>query len=231
MTGNLILVCDPNPQAQRGLRTILRRAGFKVLLTASGAGALELLVRFRPRAIILELALPDMCGVELCRQLRGLGQNAILVVSVVEDESAKIAALEGGADDYMTKPFSPGELLARLAARLRTAPSELRFELDGLVIDLTGHTVTLDREEIHLTPTEFALLQVLATSRGAVTYEALAAAVWGSVPSDVAARVRTHIANLRAKLDPAHHRDLIRTEAGVGYRFAGGPAPGTGPRH
>ncbi len=219
MKGNLVLVCDPNPQAQRALRTILRRGGYKVLLTATGAAALEVVARDEPQAIILELTLPDMYGVELCRRLRGRGQIAILVVSAIEDEDAKIAALESGADDYMTKPFSPRELVVRLAARLRAAPSELRIELDGLVIDLPGHLVTLDGREIHLTPIEFALLRVLATSRGAVTYGALSSAVWGSLPCDVAPRLRTHIANLRAKLDGDHGRHLIRTEPGVGYRF------------
>jgi two-component system, OmpR family, KDP operon response regulator KdpE len=225
VAGNLVVVCDPNPQAQRALQTILRRAGYRVLETGAGAEALEVVEREHPRAIILELALPDTGGVELCRQLRARGQIAILVLSAIHDDQAKVAALEAGADDYMTKPFSPAELVARLAARLRTAPSELRIDLDGLVIDLAGHLVTVDGREVHLTPIEFALLRALATSRGTVSYGALSSAVWGPLQSDAAPRLRTHIASLRAKLDGDHRRHLIRTEAGVGYRFTGAAPP------
>jgi two-component system, OmpR family, KDP operon response regulator KdpE len=144
----------------------------------------------------------------------------IIVLSALDEEQAKIDALGSGADDYITKPFSPGELVARLAARLREAPSGLRFEADGLVIDLTARRATIGDEDIHLTATEFALLRVLATSRGAVTYRTLARKVWGPLRSDAAPRIRTHIANLRAKLDPGQHRNLIVTQVGVGYRFA-----------
>ena len=231
MTANLVVICDPNPQAQRALQTILRRAGYRVLLTTTGAAALEGVAEYEPCAIILELELPDVSGIELCRCLRGHGHIAILVLSTIDAEGAKIAALEAGADEYMTKPFSPGELVARLAARLRTAPSELRLELDGLVIDLSAHVVTLDGQEIHLTPIEFALLRVLATSHGAVTYGTLSSAVWGSLQSDVAPRVRTHIANLRAKLEGDHQRCLIRTEAGIGYRWAGRGQPAASSRN
>ena len=141
--------------------------------------------------------------------------------STLDEEQAKIDALGSGADDYMTKPFSPGELVARLAARLRAAPTGLIFESDGLVIDLASHRATLGERDVHLTATEFALLRVLATSRGTVSYRTLAKRVWGSQRSDAAPRIRTHIANLRAKLDPGQHRELIETEVGIGYRFTG----------
>jgi two-component system, OmpR family, KDP operon response regulator KdpE len=219
MTTNLVLVCDPSSQIRRALQTTLRDAGYKVIFAATGAEAMRLVDTDRPQAVLLELELPDMDGIELCRLLRVHGELAIIVLSSIDDERAKIDALEHGADDYVTKPFCPGELLARLAARLRATPSALRFELDGLTIDLVAHLVTVDGREVHLTPIEFALLRVLATSGGPVPYRALASSVWG-LSGEVTPRLRTHIANLRAKLDGDHSRDLIRTEAGVGYRFA-----------
>jgi len=219
MTTNLVLVCDPSPQIRRALQTMLRDAGYKVIFAATGAEAMRLVDAARPQAILLELELPDVDGIELCRWLRVRGDLAIVVLSSIDDERSKIDALENGADDYVTKPFCPGELIARLAARLRAAPSALRFELDGLTIDLVAHLVTVNGRDVHLTPTEFALLRVLATSSGPVSYRALASNVW-SLSGDVTPRLRTHIANLRAKLDGDHRRDLIRTEAGVGYRFA-----------
>ena len=223
MTAELVLVCDPSSQTQRALRVILRGAGYTVLSVGTGKEALAFAARDRPRAVILELTLPDLDGIELCRRLRRRGQMPILVLSAVCEESSKIQALESGADDYLTKPFSPGELLARLAARLRAAPSELRFEADGLVIDIPAHVVTIDGKEVHLTATEFALLRVLATSPGTVTHGTLARQVWGPSRSDAAQRMRTHIANLRAKLDRGRHSSVIRTDAGIGYRFAGRP--------
>jgi len=225
MTGGLVLVCDPNPQVRRALRTTLRDAGYKVILAATGTETLRLVDADRPQAIIVELDLPDTDGIELCRGLRERGDIAIIVLSTADDERTKIEVLENGADDYLTKPFSLGELVARLAARLRATPSALRFELDGLTIDLVAHLVTVDGNEVHLTPIEFALLRVLATSSGPVTYRALASSVWG-LSGEVTPRVRTHIANLRAKLDHDHRRNLIQTEAGVGYRFASPPSRG-----
>ncbi len=215
-----ILVCDPNPQMQRAFRVILRDAGYKAFGVATGKEALERMRELRPAGVILELLLPDMSGGELCRALRERGGVPIVVVSTVDDADAKIEVLESGADDYVTKPFVPGELIARLAARMRTAPSGLKFERDGLVIDLTAHRATIGGQEIHLTATEFALLRVLATSRGTVPYRTLAKKVWGPLRNDAAPRIRTHVANLRAKLDPDHVRSLIETEIGVGYRFA-----------
>jgi two-component system KDP operon response regulator KdpE len=222
MTADLILVCDPNPEVQRALRMILRRLGYSILITGTGKEALECNARYRPSAVIVELALPDVDGIELCRRLRERGQMPILVLSAIDEEDAKVTAFESGVDDYMTKPFSPGELTARLAARLRTAPAGLRFEADGLEIDLAARRVTIDGQEIHLTKTEFALLRVLATSRGTVTYRTLASKLWGR-RSNVAPTIRSHIANLRAKLDAGRSPSLILTEIGIGYRFTGTP--------
>jgi two-component system, OmpR family, KDP operon response regulator KdpE len=224
-----ILVCDPDPDVQRALQLILRGAGYEVLIAGTGKEALDCVAASWPQAVILELTLPDLGGIELCRRLRARGEVPILVLSAVGEETAKIEALGSGADDYVTKPFGPGELVARLGARLRSAAGAAtgpRFEGDGLVIDLAAHLVTIDGEEVHLTPTEFALLRALATSNGPVTYPALAAELREPLDSEtepwvIAARVRRHIAGLRAKLDADHRRNLIRTEVGIGYRFAG----------
>jgi two-component system, OmpR family, KDP operon response regulator KdpE len=205
---------------QRALRVILRDAGYKTACAATGEEALQRLPEMQPRAVILELVLPDISGVELCRVLRERSELPIIVLSTVDDAEAKIEALQSGADDYLTKPFVPGELVARLAARMRAAPTGLKVERDGLLIDLTAHRAAIGGQEIHLTATEFALLRVLVTSRGTVPYRTLAKTLWGPLRNDAAPRIRTHVANLRAKLDPGQVRSLIETEIGVGYRFA-----------
>jgi two-component system KDP operon response regulator KdpE len=222
MTPGRILVCDPSSQARRALQVVLRTAGYKAQTTATGTEALVWFARDRPQAVILEVDLPDMSGIDVCRQLRQRGQMPILVVSRIDAEGTKIKALEVGVDDYITKPFSAGELLARLAARLRAAPSGLRIETDGLIIDLAAQRVTRAGQEVHLTATEFALLRALVTSGGAVTHRSLAEQVWGQTCGDVRGRMRAHIQNLRAKLGPATGASVIRTEAGVGYSFVPG---------
>jgi two-component system, OmpR family, KDP operon response regulator KdpE len=221
MRSDLVLVCDPSLQAQRALRVILRSARYEVVMTATGRDALAAVARERPHAVILELALPDLDGIEVCRRLRRRFEGPIVVLSAVDDIEKKIAALTCGADDYVTKPFSPGELLARLAARLRAAPSALRIEDNGLVIDLAAHLVTLDGKEVQLTATEFALLRVLATSRGTVSHRTLARKVWGVRRGEIGSRVRAHVANLRGKLDHTGRGSVIRTDIGLGYRFVG----------
>jgi two-component system, OmpR family, KDP operon response regulator KdpE len=221
MKADRILVCDPSPQSQRALRVILREAGYAVLMTESGRDALDAAAHERPQAVILELALPDLDGIEVCRRLRRNWEAPILILSEIDDDEKKIAAFTSGADDYMTKPFSPGELLARLAARLRAGPSALRIENDGLVIDLAAHLVTLDGEEVQLTATEFALLRVLATTRGTVSYRTLAKKVWGIRRGEIGSRLRAHVANLRGKLDRGSSSSVIRTDIGLGYRFVG----------
>jgi len=221
-----ILVCDPSPQVQRALKVILRAAGYKVLSASTGKDAVDRAATDHPRAVILEVALPDLSGIELCRRLRRRGGMPILVLSDIDDERTKIEALESGADDYVTKPFSPGELLARLAARLRTSPSPLRVECDGLVIDLTDRTVTRDGERVHLTATEFALLRVLVTSGGTVSYRTLTRRVWGRSRGIDRQRLRTHVANLRGKLGNDDGVSVIQTESGIGYRFTDGHRTG-----
>jgi len=220
MTADAILVCDPDPRTRGKLSSLLRDAGYHSLAVATGHDALDAVARAHPQAVIVDLAAPPG-GLELCRLLRSAGSMPLLAVSDEYNEAELIDLLHSGADDYLTKPLSEGELLARLAARLRTAPSQLEIKADGVVIDLSAHLVTVDGELVHLTSTEFALLRVLATSPGLVTHRALAAAIWGTADEDLIPRVRTHIANLRAKLNSDHPRELIRTVAGVGYRFAG----------
>ena len=178
-----------------------------------------------PHAAIIDLMLPDRPGIEVCRELRSWSELPIIVLSAVADEETKIEALQHGADDYVTKPFAPGELVARVQAVLRRAgraATEPQIEADGLVIDLAAHTVVLDGDEVHLTPIEFSLLQTLATNRGLLmTHRRLLTEVWGPEYSDATSLLRTHIANLRRKLQGGAARPrFIRTDAGIGYRFS-----------
>jgi two-component system, OmpR family, KDP operon response regulator KdpE len=221
MRSDRILVCDPDAQVRRALNVILSKAGYSLQTATTGQEAVAEAQRDRLVAVILEVQLPDMDGIEVCRRLRQRVSTPIIVLSSVEDERTKIAAFVQGADDYLTKPFSRNELLARLAARLRTAPSPLRIETDGLVIDLTAHLVTRDGQEVHLTATEFTLLRVLVTSHGVVSHRTLTTHIWGSRSEAIPPRLRAHVANLRAKLDRGDRQSVILTEPGVGYRFAG----------
>jgi two-component system KDP operon response regulator KdpE len=179
-----------------------------------------------PHAAIIDLMLPDIPGIEVCRRLREWSDIPILVLSAIGEEAVKIEALQNGADDYVTKPFGPGELVARVAALLRRAgrvASEPTVEADGLIVDLAAHRVTVGGEEVRLTPIEFSLLRVLATNRGLLmTHRALLTEVWGPEYDDATALLRTHIANLRAKLAAGGaSKNYIRTDAGIGYRFDG----------
>jgi two-component system, OmpR family, KDP operon response regulator KdpE len=226
MPGARILVCDDDPQIRRALALILRDAGYEVLLAASGEEALDRAAVGGPHLAIVDLVLPDQHGIEVCRQLREWSEMPILVLSAIDEEQTKIEALHRGADDYVTKPFGPGELVARVEAALRRAgrdPSEPRIEVDGLIIDLAAHAVFLDGDEVHLTPTEFSLLRVLVLNRGLlITHRQLLTEVWGPQYADATPVLRTHIANLRSKLAPVERaRRLIRTDSGIGYRFSG----------
>ena len=177
-----------------------------------------------PDAAIIDLMLPDGSGIELCRRLREWTSMPILVLSAVGEEDAKVEALEAGADDYVTKPFGPRELVARLGAALRRvgdAPGEPAIEVDGLHVDLNARVVRRDGEEIHLTPIEFDLLRALVRHRGRLmTHRSLLVEVWGPQYGDDTQVLRAHIANLRRKIEPPGERRYIRTDAGVGYRFA-----------
>ena len=177
-----------------------------------------------PDAAIIDLMLPDGSGVELCRRLREWTSMPILVLSAIGDEETKVEALEAGADDYVTKPFGPRELVARLGAALRRfgeAPGEPAIEVDGLQVDLNARVVRRDGEEIHLTPIEFDLLRTLVRHRGRLmTHRALLVEVWGPQYADDTQVLRAHIANLRRKIEPEGERRYIRTDPGIGYRFA-----------
>jgi len=222
--GPRILICDDEPQILRALRVILREAGFEVLPAGTVEEALDAAALQAPDAAIVDLVLPDGDGVELTRRLREWTQAPILVLSAVGDEHDKVRALDAGADDYVTKPFSPPELVARLRAALRRAgppaPGAV-LEAGELTIDLAARTVRRSGEEVHLTRTEYELLRTLASNRGRLlTHRMLLVQVWGPAYADDVATLRTHMANLRRKIDPGGARQgLIRTESGVGYRF------------
>jgi two-component system KDP operon response regulator KdpE len=195
-----------------------------VLPASDGEEALDVAAVAGPHAAIVDLMLPDMSGIDVCRRLREWSDMPILVLSAMDEEESKIEALRSGADDYVTKPFAHGELVARVEAALRRAgrvTGDPRVEADGLVVDLAAHTVTLDGEEIHLTPLEFSLLRMLALNRGLlITHRQLLTEVWGPEYADATPLLRTHIANLRRKIEPDGRR-FIRTESGIGYRFSG----------
>jgi len=225
-----VLVCDDEAQILRALRVILRDAGYEALPASTGEEALDIAAVSHPSAAIVDLVLPDMDGIELCRRLREWTQIPLIVLSAVGDEEAKVRALAAGADDYVTKPFGPRELIARLQANLRRiGPEEEESVITtgDLTVDLASRVVTLDGQEVHLTPTEFDLLRLLVRNRGRLmTHRDLLVSVWGTGYADDTQVLRAHIANLRRKIEPesqagtaGRHR-YIRTDPGVGYRFA-----------
>jgi two-component system KDP operon response regulator KdpE len=218
-----ILVCDDEPQILRALRVILRDAGFEAVTAATGEDALDRAAVKPPEAAILDLMLPDIDGVELTRRLREWSEMPILVLSAVGEEDRKVEALAAGADDYVTKPFGPRELVARLEAALRRAQPEAAeptIVADGIEIDLAGRSVRRDGEPVHLTPTEFGLLRALARNRGRLmTHRALLVEVWGVEYEDDFQVLRAHIANLRRKIEPPDGPRYVLTDPGVGYRF------------
>ena len=219
-----VLVCDDEPQILRALRIVLRDAGFEAMPAATAQEALDLAALHPPDAAIVDLVLPDGDGIEVTRTLREWTKAPIIVLSAVGEEDEKVRALEAGADDYVTKPFGPRELVARLQAALRRSaptPGEPVLRAEGLELDLAARMVRRDGEEIHLTPIEYGLLTALMTNRGRLlTHRALLVEVWGQAYAEDTATLRTHIANLRRKIDPDGARRYIRTDPGVGYRFA-----------
>jgi two-component system, OmpR family, KDP operon response regulator KdpE len=218
-----VLVCDDEPQILRALKVILRDAGYEAVSAGTGEEALDLAAVKPPAAAILDLMLPDVDGVELTRQLREWSEMPILVLSAVGEEDRKVEALAAGADDYVTKPFGPRELVARLEAALRRAQpagAEPKIVAEGLEIDLAARSVRRDGVEVHLTPTEFGLLRELARNRGRLmTHRALLVEVWGVEYEDDFQVLRAHIANLRRKIEPDDGPRYVKTDPGVGYRF------------
>jgi two-component system, OmpR family, KDP operon response regulator KdpE len=220
-----VLVCDDDPQILRALRVVLRDAGYEVVPAETGEEALDRMAVRPPEAAIVDLMLPGIDGVEVCRRLREWSQIPVIVLSAVDEDAEKVRALRSGADDYVTKPFSPDELLARLEAALRRAGApadEPVLHVDGLALDQAARIVTLDGAEVHLTPIEYSLLRLLMRNRGRLmTHRALLTEVWGPEYGDATNVLRTHIGNLRGKIEgPDRARRFIRTDAGVGYRFA-----------
>jgi two-component system KDP operon response regulator KdpE len=222
-TAGRILVVDDEPQILRALRTNLRGAGYEVDTAATAEEALAAAAMRPPDAVILDLVLPDGTGTEVCRELRAWSSAPILVLSVVGEDREKVAALDAGADDYVTKPFSVDELLARLRAALRRAgPStEPVITVGELVIDLEKRSVARSGRPVALTPTEFELLRVLAQNEGKLlTHPALLREVWGPAYGHESHYLHVYVSQLRRKIepDPARPRFLL-TEPGAGYRL------------
>jgi two-component system KDP operon response regulator KdpE len=219
-----VLVVDDEPQIVRGLRVVLRRAGYEVSAAATKEEALDAASVRQPDAIVLDLVLPDGSGVDVCSEIRRWSRLPILVLSAVGDEREKVRALDAGADDYITKPFGTDELLARLRAVMRRAGDDgagAEVVVGELVIDLAGRRVERDGEQVHLTPIEFDLVRVLAQHRGKlVTHTQLLQEVWGPTYGTETHYLRVHFAHIRSKLerDPSHPRYVV-TEPGVGYRL------------
>jgi two-component system KDP operon response regulator KdpE len=221
-----ILVVDDEPQITRVLRTLLSSHGYSLKTAADGREALQVMNLWPPDLLITDLRMPKMDGLELCRELRSKSQIPIIVLSVRGEEPAKIEALDAGADDYVTKPFSPNELLARVRAALRRSlmpqpsGSEL-IEVGDFRIDIQAHSVQVRNREVRLTPKEFDVFVYLARRAGkVVTHRALLAAVWGDTSTEQPEYLRVVIAHLRKKLevDEREPRYLI-TEPWIGYRF------------
>jgi two-component system KDP operon response regulator KdpE len=220
-----VLVIDDEEQIRRALSSILRSRHYDMQATATGQEGLISAIDRPPDIVILDLGLPDMSGIEVCRELRSWTSVPILILSVRSAESDKIAALDEGADDYLTKPFSAGELLARLRALLRraaalTAPPPV-IEAGRLTVDIARRRVTLDGDEVQLTPTEFDILAYLARNADCVvTQRQILEQVWGPEWVDDAQTLRVHVSHLRKKIekDPSGPRFII-TEPGVGFRF------------
>ena len=218
-----VLVVDDERPIRRFLNASLS-GEYAVLEAATGEEALAVTVSGRPDVIILDLGLPDMDGVDVTRRLREWIQIPIIVVSVRDREEDKIAALDAGADDYLTKPFGAGELMARLRVALRraaTPENEPVFYADRLTVDLTRHEVTVDGQVASLTPTEYDILRVLIQHVGKVlTHQQLIHLVWGNTREADAHLLRVNISNLRRKIEADPSRPhTVTTEPGVGYRL------------
>src|SRR5881275_2420072 len=215
-----VLVVDDEPEIVRGLKIILRGAGYAVEAASTKAEALASVATRPPEALVLDLVLPDGDGVAVCKEIRRWSRLPILVLSAVGDEREKVRALDAGADDYVTKPFGTDELLARLRALLRRSAEpggSPQVRIGELVIDLQDRRVTRAGSEVHLTPIEFDIVRVLAQHQGRlVMHRQLLQEVWGPPYADETHYLRVHMAHIRAKLedDPSRPRYLI-TEPGV----------------
>ncbi|HEX5726954.1 MAG TPA: response regulator [Longimicrobiaceae bacterium] len=216
---------DDEAQIRRVVRHALSGDDVRVIEAAAGREGIDRAAAERPDLVVLDLGLPDVPGIRVCAEIRKWSAVPILMLSARHSEAEKVALLDAGADDYITKPFSPAELQARVRAQLRrarTAPHpEARFEVEGLAVDLARRVVTRGGDEVHLTPTEWDLLRAFVAQAGkTLTHDQIFRAVWGRGSGDPQAYLRVHVANLRRKIerDPVRPA-LIVTEPGVGYRF------------
>ena len=223
-TSYRILIVDDEPDIRRFLRASLRSHQHEVFEADTGSAALASVTEFHPDLMILDLGLPDMDGVEVTRRLRDWNQVPIIILSVRDREADKIEALNAGADDYLTKPFGIGELLARsrgVMRRVNIPDAQESYTAGDLCVDLARHQVTVSGKEIALTPTEFDLLKVLIQNAGrVVTHRQLIHKVWGTFYEDESRLLRVNISNLRRKIEPNPNQPFyILTELGVGYRL------------
>jgi two-component system, OmpR family, KDP operon response regulator KdpE len=223
-----ILIVDDEPQITRVLRTTLSAQGYDIRVANDGEMALELMKNWTPHVVVTDLAMPNLDGIDLTRRVRSLSQVPIIVLSVRGQDRSKVEALDAGADDYVTKPFSMNELLARIRAQLRRTPlaeeQPSTIVTGDFAIDLEARSVKVAGREVHLTPKEFELLVYLAKRAGkVVTHRTLLAAVWGANSTEQPEYLRVFIGQLRKKIeaDPSAPKYLL-TEPWVGYRFEPG---------
>jgi len=223
--GGRVLIVEDDVDIADVLRRSLRNEGYEVRTSADGGEALDVAAGFTPDLVVLDLGLPDLQGIDVCRTVRGWTDVPILVLSARHSDAEKVLLLDNGADDYVTKPFSTVEFQARVRALLRRAPreeAEGHIVVGDLEIDLVAHTVSVEGTDIHLTPIEWQLLRALATKPDrTLTHRQLFAAAWpGRVHGDAQHYLRVHMTHLRRKLErePARPRHIV-TELGVGYRF------------
>jgi len=226
MPSSTILVIDDEPQIRRVVKNAFQAAGMKVLEAGTGRDGIDRVAAERPDLIILDLELPDITGADVCREIRKWSPVPILVLSARHSDEEKVALLDLGADDYVTKPFSTPELEARGRALLRRIPAvggSVVITIGNLVLDQAAHRITRDGKALHLTRTEWELLRVLMSNAGRVlTHQQLFREVWsGRAFGDAQQYLRVYVAHLRRKIEPDPVRpQYIHTEAGVGYRFA-----------
>ena len=219
-----ILIVDDEPQIIRVLKTALSTQGYSIRTSLNGLDGLIAFREWNPDIVITDLSMHEMSGIELCHQIRSTSTTPIIVLSVRDQETIKVAALDAGADDYVTKPFSIQELQARVRAQLRrrtaAAPETQQIiTLGDFVIDVPQHKVIVRGQETHLTPKQFDLLVVLAQHAGQVlTHRALLHAVWGT-NADQPEYLRVHIGQLRKKIETSEDPRYIVTEPWIGYRF------------
>ena len=224
MSGESVLVIDDEEPVRRFLRVALGGQSYRVIEAATGKDGITVVAVRKPDVIILDLGLPDLDGVEVTRLLRQTTQTPVIILSVRGSENDKIAALDAGADDYLTKPFGIGELLARLRAALRRAtqpPDEAIFTSGALMVDGLKRLVTVDGKEVQLTPHEYGILKTLVTYAGKViTHHHLLKEVWGPGFENEYHLLHVNVSNLRRKIEPDPTRPIqLITEPGVGYRL------------